>query len=148
LRRTDRAAAGIARVRQHEGARAGDTYLAAYFDRYPDQGTYYGVPGRHHDQLPDNSLTALRAWETREDESLTEARGIDPATIEEGSLRATYAIVREALEGSVGARVCRSALWNVSHIRAFHDRVLEDGAVPISFLSAKIRSWVQSAAGS
>jgi uncharacterized protein (DUF885 family) len=26
-------------------------------------------------------------------------------------------------------------------IKAFHDRVLEDGAVPITFLSSKIRSW-------
>ena len=27
-------------------------------------------------------------------------------------------------------------------IKAFHDRVLEDGAVPITFLSSKIRSWI------
>ena len=26
-------------------------------------------------------------------------------------------------------------------IKAFHDRVLEDGAVPVSFLSSKIRAW-------
>jgi len=26
-------------------------------------------------------------------------------------------------------------------IRQFHDRVLEDGAVPVSFLHEKIRSW-------
>jgi uncharacterized protein (DUF885 family) len=26
-------------------------------------------------------------------------------------------------------------------IKAFHDRVLEDGAVPITFLSSKIKSW-------
>ena len=26
-------------------------------------------------------------------------------------------------------------------IKAFHDRVLEDGAVPITFLSSKIRAW-------
>ena len=37
-----------------------DAYLSAYFDRYPDQGTVYGVPGRHHNQLPDNSLTSLK----------------------------------------------------------------------------------------
>ena len=26
-------------------------------------------------------------------------------------------------------------------IRSFHDRVLEDGAVPVSFLHEKIRMW-------
>jgi uncharacterized protein (DUF885 family) len=26
-------------------------------------------------------------------------------------------------------------------IKAFHDRVLEDGAVPVSFLKEKIRQW-------
>ena len=29
-------------------------------------------------------------------------------------LRATYAIVREALESSISARVCRNELWTVS----------------------------------
>jgi uncharacterized protein (DUF885 family) len=91
-----------------------DTYLDGYFDRNPDQGTYYGVPGRHHDRLPDNSLSALSAWQAKEDAWLAEARGVDPALIGSASLRATYAIVREALEGSIGARVCRNELWTVS----------------------------------
>ena len=39
-----------------------DAYLEGWFARNPDQGTYYGVPGRRHDQLPDNSLEALAAW--------------------------------------------------------------------------------------
>src|SRR5262249_7730171 len=33
---------------------------------------------------------------------------------ESAPLRATYAIVREALEGSAAARVCRNELWGVS----------------------------------
>ena len=110
-----------AAVVKHEPADArvkalADAYLAAYFDRYPDQGTYFGVPGRHHDRLPDNSLTAQKAWEAKEDAWLTEARAIDASTIEAAPLRATYAITREALESSIGSRVCRSELWNVSQM--------------------------------
>jgi uncharacterized protein (DUF885 family) len=30
-------------------------------------------------------------------------------------------------------------------IRAFHDRVLEDGAVPLGYLTEKIRSWMSGA---
>ena len=97
-----------------------DAYLSAYFDRYPDQGTYFGVPGRHHDQLPDNSLSAQKAWEAREDGWLAEARSIDPSTIQAAPLRATYAITREALESSIGSRVCRTELWNVSQMTGWH----------------------------
>jgi uncharacterized protein (DUF885 family) len=76
--------------------------------------TLFGVPGRRHDALPDNSLDALRTWQTKEDGWLAQARQIDPATIEAPPLRGTYAIVREALEASIGVRVCRGELWTVS----------------------------------
>lgn len=91
-----------------------DGFLNGYFERYPDQATAYGIPGRRHDRLPDNSLTALKAWQAKEDAWLAETRAIDPASIQSGSLKATHAIVREALEGSIGARVCRNELWSVS----------------------------------
>ena len=91
-----------------------DAYLEAYFQRNPDQVTLYGVPGRRHDALPDNSLDALRAWQAREDAFLAQAKQIDPAAIEAPRLRGTYAIVREALEASIEARVCRAELWTVS----------------------------------
>jgi uncharacterized protein (DUF885 family) len=93
-----------------------DAYLSAYFDRYPDQVTYFGIPDRHHDMLPDNSLEALTAWEAKEDAWLTQAKTIEPGAIQEEPLRAAYAIVREALESSIDARVCRSELWNVSQM--------------------------------
>ena len=93
-----------------------DAYLDGYFQRNPDQVTLYGVPGRHHDALPDNSLEALNAWQAKEDAWLALAKQIDPAAIEAPPLRATYAIVREALEGSIGARVCRYELWTVSQM--------------------------------
>jgi uncharacterized protein (DUF885 family) len=91
-----------------------DAYLEAYFQRNPDQVTLYGVPGRRHDGLPDNSVEALRAWQAREDAFLVQAKQIDPAAIEAPRLRGTYAIVREALEASIAARVCRAELWTVS----------------------------------
>ena len=93
-----------------------DAYLAGYFDRNPDAVTVYGVPGRRHDKLPDNSLDALNAWHAREDAWMAQAKQIDPAAIETPALRATYAIVREALEGSAAARVCRYELWTVSQM--------------------------------
>src|SRR2546422_4496503 len=91
-----------------------DAYLQGYFERYPDAKTLYGVPGAHHDQLPDNSFEALKAWHAKEDAWLADAKQIDPGAIAAAPLRATYAITREALEGSIGARVCRYELWTVN----------------------------------
>jgi uncharacterized protein (DUF885 family) len=93
-----------------------DTYLAAYFGRYPETATVYGVPGYRHDALTDNSLSAQKAWESREDSWLAEVARIDPKTIEARPLRATYAIVHQTLEGAVAKRVCRDELWNVSQM--------------------------------
>lgn len=91
-----------------------DAYIEAFFGRYPEAPTYYGVPGRRHDRLTDNSLDALNAWQAREDLWLKEANAIDPATIGSSQLRATHAIVQEAVESSIATRVCRGELWSVS----------------------------------
>src|SRR5882672_9901116 len=91
-----------------------DAYLDGFFERNPDVVTLYGVPGRHHDKLPDNSPGLLKAWQAKEDAWLAQAKQIDTSAIEKPSLRATYAIVREALDGSIAARVCHYELWGVS----------------------------------
>src|ERR1700745_1635325 len=69
-----------------------DAYLGGYFERNPDAVTVYGGPGRHHDNLPDNSLDALKAWQAREDAWLAQARQLNPDTIGSSQARATYAI--------------------------------------------------------
>jgi uncharacterized protein (DUF885 family) len=93
-----------------------DSYLDGFFDRNPDQATIYGVPGRHHNRLPDNGPDALKAWQAKEDTWLAAVKQIEPSTITAAPLRATYAIVRDALEGSIGARMCRYDLWTVSQM--------------------------------
>ncbi len=91
-----------------------DAYLAAWFDRNPEQITQFGVPNHRQDKLTDNSLDALKAWQAREDAWLTEVKQIDPATISAPPLRATYALLRESLEGPIALRTCRNELWTVS----------------------------------
>jgi uncharacterized protein (DUF885 family) len=95
---------------------AADTFLEAFFDRSPEAVTQFGVPGRHHDRLTDNSLTALKVWEDREDAMLRDLVQIDLAQITNRSLRATYAITREALESDAAKRICRDELWPVSQM--------------------------------
>jgi uncharacterized protein (DUF885 family) len=38
----------------------------------------------------------------------------------------------------------QEALGDRFDVKAFHDRVLEDGGVPITFLSTKIHEWIGS----
>src|SRR4029079_16149969 len=90
-----------------------DTYPAAYFERFPEQITYFGVTGRPQNGLTDNSLAALRAWEAREDRFLASLKQMEAAKTAAAPLRATYAIARETLEAAVAKRVCHDELWNV-----------------------------------
>ncbi len=95
--------------------RLADTYLAAYFERHPDEATLDGVAGARHDRLPDDSPLALARWQAREDAWLAELHAIDPARLGKGPDAVAYGVMRDALEGTVATRVCRAELWNVGH---------------------------------
>jgi uncharacterized protein (DUF885 family) len=41
----------------------------------------------------------------------------------------------------------RAALGDRFDIRAFHDRILEDGAVPLVMLREKIERWIEQGGG-
>jgi uncharacterized protein (DUF885 family) len=97
-----------------------DAYLAGYLDQFPEMATYYGIPGRGHDRLADNSPAALARWHAQEDAWLGSVKAIDTARISSASLKATHAIVREALESAIASRVCRNELWNVSQMTGWH----------------------------
>ena len=94
-----------------------DTYLAAYFERHPDEATLAGVTGVtnvRHDRLPDNSPGRVARWWRREDAWLAELQRIDPTPLAGRPEWIAYGIMRDALEGSVGTRLCRFELWSVS----------------------------------
>src|SRR5207247_10041926 len=91
-----------------------DTYLAAYFERHPDEATLDGVADGPHDRLPDNSPDAIGRWQAREDAWLAQLRRINPRRIEGRPEAVAYGIMRDAIEGSVATRVCRFELWSVA----------------------------------
>src|SRR5207237_8482974 len=80
------------RVRQ-----VADSYLAAYFERHPDEATLDGVAGGPDDRLPDDSPLALAAWQAREDAWLAELRAIDPAPFGGRPEAVAYGALRDAL---------------------------------------------------
>src|SRR5688572_23466970 len=97
-----------------------DAYLTGYLNQVPETATYYGIPGQTHDKLSDNSPSALARWHAQEDAWLGAVRAIDTARISSRPLKATHAIVLEALESSIASRVCRNELWNVSQMTGWH----------------------------
>jgi len=99
---------------------AADEYLAAVLERYPEMGTTYSIPGARHDRLYDNSLSALAAWEAREDAWWQELQNIG-APLDIGNRDwVTYGILHEALAASIATRICRSELWQASSATAWH----------------------------
>ena len=105
-----------------ERARAlADSFLDGWFERNPGVGDLLRRSGTTPRPADGSTRSAaLQAWQAKEDAWLREAQAIDPATIQSGALRATYAIVRETLEGSIGTRVCRLELWPVSQMTGWH----------------------------
>lgn len=114
---------GGSRVRSEPEGRTGeasqvsllaDEYVAAYFERYPETATRLGIAGTDHGRVTDNSLDAIARWRAREDAWLAQVRALDPTRLEGGPEWVTYGVLRELLEGSAAARVCRHELWSVS----------------------------------
>lgn len=97
-----------------------DAYVAGFFEQFPEQPTYYSLKDKPHDRLTDLSPESQQKWEAQEDQWLAALKAIDPATIQSGSLRSTFEILREELATSVERRVCRLELWNVSQMQGWH----------------------------
>lgn len=97
-----------------------DEALAAMLVRHPTMGTRYSIEGARHDRLFDNSLSALAAWQVREDAWLAELDAIgEPADV--GSRDwVTFGILREQLAASQAIRICRKELWETSTTTAWY----------------------------
>jgi uncharacterized protein (DUF885 family) len=93
-----------------------DDFMAKGLQRYPEQATYYGLPGMRHDRLTDNSPAAARQWERQEDAWYEQVRAIDASRLVGRPEWITYGFLREQLESSRATRVCRAELWNISQM--------------------------------
>ena len=91
-----------------------DTYVQSYLDAFPYQALVIGAPEAHRSLLADHSLPALKKWEAKEDELLAALKKIDVKAIADTPEAHTYKFLQHLLEASIGFRVCRMELWNVS----------------------------------
>ena len=99
--------------------RLADAYVKAYIERYPENAAFSGMTLPHNDRFFDNSRSAARAWEQREDGWLLELSKIKESALVGKPEWITYGYLREALESSHGLRACRQELWTVNQINGW-----------------------------
>ena len=89
-----------------------DAYLRALAEAAPETGTADDLAGTDHGALRDNTETGIGRWQAREDSLLAELRAVDlsgaPAD------RVLYSVLRDQLERTAGARICRREVWGVA----------------------------------
>jgi len=94
---------------------AADAYLAAYFQHFPEWATFYRIEGARHDRFRDNTAAGRAAWQAVEDDLIAKLASVRVADLD-GSAAVTYEVLREQLEASRQARVCRSENWAVDQV--------------------------------
>lgn len=91
-----------------------DDYLATVTRMQPEFATSEDLPGADHGALTDNTVSGIAQWRAFEDRTLAQLRAIPAAALREESDRVLYGVLRDELERSTGARVCRLELWGVA----------------------------------
>jgi len=90
--------------------RIADEYAAGYKSMFPGtEDVGQTLPGA--DALPDNSLAALAAWQRREDNWLSQLRGVDREAFWGTPEWTVLGYLRTTLETSIATRTCRTELW-------------------------------------
>ncbi|MDX1430802.1 MAG: DUF885 domain-containing protein, partial [Rhodothermales bacterium] len=91
-----------------------DEYVEKYFEKFPQSATSEGVAEADHDRLDDISPEAYAAWREVEDDLLSRLNAIDASALEGKPQHLTHRFLTSRLEQSIGRRVCRMEMWNVS----------------------------------
>ena len=97
-----------------------DEIVVATMERYPQWATFLGYQGARHDQLFDNSLAALKAWQIKEDGWLARLAAMDPPATVGSRDWVTFGILQQELESAVATRICRTELWHASTETSWH----------------------------
>jgi len=91
-----------------------DDYLATLARMQPEFGTAEDLPGTDHGALTDNTEPGIARWRTYEDKVLAQLRAVPAGSLRSESDRVLHGVLRDELERSAGARVCRLELWGVA----------------------------------
>jgi uncharacterized protein (DUF885 family) len=102
-----------------------DALVREVVARYPEEAEGSGLSGADPAGLSDNSPEALAAWRALEDRWLAELSQVDGRALFGTPAWITHGFLREALESSVGARVCKQELWPVNQMSGIQMRLMD-----------------------
>jgi uncharacterized protein (DUF885 family) len=91
-----------------------DDYLAALARLQPEFGTAEDLPGTDHGTLTDNTASGIARWRAYEDATLARLEAIPAESLRDEADRVLAGVLRDEIERSTGARVCRLELWGVA----------------------------------
>lgn len=101
-----------------------DSYLAGTQAYNPILNYYMNYDTDDHSGLRQNTPEAMAAWHEKEDGYLRSLLAIDYAPLKGTRAGVLYAQMQEKLEADIGARVCKTELWDINHMSAgLHSRL-------------------------
>jgi len=93
-----------------------DEYVREFKAANPEIALASGFSDVKPERFTDNSLAALAAWRRREDAWAAEMDRIDARSLWGRPEWVTFGYLRETVDASRQARVCRMELWGVNHM--------------------------------
>jgi len=81
---------------------------------------YYNFKISRHNKFIDNDPVNLKKYEAREDRIYQQLKSIKAADLDTQQAEVFYAQFIESLESSIEQRICKSELWNISHMFGPH----------------------------
>ena len=93
-----------------------DAFVAAIFRESPESGTLFALPDARHDRLSDNSLAAVARTAAFNDSLLRELDAVSADRLRGRPEWVVHGFLRESLESSRAARVCRRELWPINQM--------------------------------
>lgn len=91
-----------------------DEYVAAYFDRHPEEAVIWGAPDPDPDRLTDNSLDGEARWQIFQQDLLAELDRVPAERLTDPAARITADLLRHLLTSALDRAVCRQELWHIS----------------------------------
>ncbi|HEX6748972.1 MAG TPA: DUF885 domain-containing protein [Longimicrobium sp.] len=106
-----------------------DEFMTVGLRRFPEIGTFFGLPGASHDQLSDNSLAARRRYEQEDDAFRARVMALPWEDVRGRAEYITLGFLREQMEGDRQSRVCHNELWGVNQLSGWQIQIPQLAAI-------------------
>jgi len=97
-----------------------DDYYKLTLEHAQPTAYFYNFKLSRHQKFLTNTAESLQQLNNSEDDILKQLHQIDSSKLESEQAKIFYAKFKESLESSITERICKSELWDVSHMFGAH----------------------------